>query len=202
MGFHEIQFPPDISYGSKGGPGFKTDIVTTDSGAEQRVSKWSTPRRSYDVAYGVKSLADMQRVITFYTARLGAAYGFRYKDHLDYTSSITGPLFTPAFIDQQIGVGDGVKTTFQLIKTYNDGYITRQRTLTKPVAGTVLIGVGGAQQTSGWSVNTATGIVTFTNAPAYGLVITAGYEFDVPVRFDAASDQGQDRYQEAPSVEA
>ena len=189
MGFHEVQFPPDISYGSKGGPGFKTEILTTDSGSEQRVAKWSTPRRFYDVSFGLKSWQDMKRVISFYIARLGAAYGFRYKDWLDYTSSTTGPVFSPVFTDQQIGVGDGVKTSFQLVKTYNDGFISRTRTITKPVNGTVTIGVGGVQQTSGWTVNSATGIVTFTSAPAYGMLISAGYEFDVPVRFDASSDQ-------------
>ena len=40
------------------------------------------------------------------------------------------------------------------------------------------------EQLSGWTLDAATGIVTFTTAPGSGVIVRAGFEFDVPVRFD------------------
>ena len=71
------------------------------------------------------------------------------------------------------------------MKRYASGAQSWTRTITKPVAGTVRIAVGGVEQPSGWSVDATTGIVTFGAAPSAGIAITAGFEFDVPVRFDS-----------------
>ncbi len=57
------------------------------------------------------------------------------------------------------------------------------RTITKPVAGTVQVYLDGVEQPSGWSVDTTTGLVTFGVPPTLGVEVTAGFEFDVPVRF-------------------
>lgn len=186
MAFHEVQFPVDIGYGSRGGPGFKTDIIAVDSGAEQRTSRWETPLRQFDVSYGVKSRQQLTTLITFYLARKGAQYGFRYKDFSDFRSSADGISATTKD-DQEIGVGDGVVTTFQLIKTYTSGNSVT-RTITKPVTGTVKIAKDGVNQTSGWTADYTTGIITFSSAPADDVVITAGFEFDVPVRFGEGAD--------------
>lgn len=193
MGFHEIQFPTNLSYGSSGGPGFKTDIIVTDSGAEQRVSKWAAPRRRYNAAYSIKTYSDLFAVQKFYIGRLGAANGFRFKDFMDMSSaansfdtSIGGDAVD--YDDVQIGIGNSTTTTFQLIKTYVSGLQTRTRTINKPVTGTVRIGVNGSEVVSGWTVNTETGVITFTVPPTSGHVITAGFEFDVPVRFEKELD--------------
>jgi len=172
--FHEVRFPTDISYGAKGGPGYSTGVVTTDSGWEQRNINWEQGRCEYDVSYGIKSQAQMQRLITFFRARKGKGYGFRYKDWLDYKA-----------VDQTIGTGDASTTAFQLIKVYEDdlGY-SETRTINKPVENTVVIYLDGVFQDSGWSVDTTTGIITFTTVPSTGAVVTADFEFDVPVRFD------------------
>ncbi|MDU4960044.1 MAG: DUF2460 domain-containing protein [Sporomusaceae bacterium] len=171
--FHEVQFPPDISYGVTGGPEYSTDVVITGSGYEQRNVNWSQARCKYQAAHGVKNENQMKRLLAFFRARRGKAYGFRFKDWLDYTG--TGEI---------IGVGDGTTTAFQLIKTYTDdaGY-TEVRKIRKPVEGTVKVYVDNVRQTT-LSVNATTGIMTFTVAPAQNAVITADYEFDVPVRFD------------------
>jgi len=187
MNFSEERFPVDISIGSAGGPGFRTDIVTTDSGAEVRVSRWSRPRHQYDVAYGIKSVALFAVLKAFYVARAGAAYGFRYKDFMDFTSNADGNT-APTNLDQAIGVGNGMQTLFQLQKSYTSGAGTVVRPITKPVAATTLVAKDGVNQTSGWSVNTTSGIITFTTAPANGVVVAAGFEFDVPVRFDKSVD--------------
>lgn len=191
MAFVEApRFPTNISQGSAGGPGFRTSIVTLDSGAEERVGHWSAPRHAYDVRYGIRSYDDVRAVVSFYIARRGPAVGFRFKDWLDYSSSAaaTPGSSTPDDEDQQIGVGDGSDTTFQLVKVYSDAGGSTTRNITKPVSGTTVIALDGVNQASGWTVDTTTGIVTFTSAPGLGVVVTAGYEFDVPVRFGAEID--------------
>jgi uncharacterized protein (TIGR02217 family) len=47
------------------------------------------------------------------------------------------------------------------------------------------LALGGAEQLSAWSVNATTGIVTFAAPPGVGVAVTAGFEFDTPVRFDS-----------------
>lgn len=186
--FHEIQFPGKISYGSTGGPKRLTQIVGLKSGFEERNQTWAHSRRKYNAGIGVQKLGGtpqaIQMVLQFWEARSGPLYGFRWKDWTDFTSHFGGWRVSPAFDDQTIGAGDGVTTTFQLVKSYEDTAGTYVRPINKPVSGTVLIGLGGVNQASGWTVDTTTGIVTFDTAPGNGVQVSAGYEFDVPVRFD------------------
>ena len=180
--FHEVRFPDDISRGARGGPERRTQIVELASGDEERNASWSNSRRRYDAAYGIRRADDLAAVVAFFEARNGRLYGFRWKDWADYKSCL--PSGTPAATDQAIGTGDGTTTGFQLVKVYTSGAQTWIRTITKPVSGTVLVAIDGVEQTTGWSVDTTTGIVSFTSTPAAGAAITAGFEFDVPVRFD------------------
>lgn len=188
MGFHDVTFPVTISYGVTFGPGHSTAIVEVDAGQEERTGRYPEPRRRGNAALGVRSRSDLSTVLTFAIARQGALNGFRWKDWSDYTSA-SDHVSASAYGDQQIGVGDGVTTQFQLVKLYNDGSgFIRTRTIVKPVAGTVTIGVAGSSVGSGWSVNSTTGIVTFSVAPTAGQVITAGYQFECAVRFDVQLD--------------
>jgi uncharacterized protein (TIGR02217 family) len=182
MAFHEIRFPDSISRGAKGGPERRTRIVELASGDEERNASWANSRRRYDVSYGVRRADDLAAVVAFFEARNGRLHAFRFKDWSDYKSSL--PSAAPAPTDQIIGTGNGSTTTFALTKTYASGAQFWARTIIKPVAGTVTVSLNGVAQGSGWSVNTTTGIVTFAVPPATGAVIRAGFEFDVPVRFD------------------
>jgi uncharacterized protein (TIGR02217 family) len=175
-GFHEVQFPPDISYGASGGPGYSTTVVTTMSGHERRNANWAAARGKWNVAHGLKKREQVAALIAFFRARRGRAYGFRFKDWTDFQA-----------FAQVLGVGDGANRTFQLIKNYPSGGEIETRIIAKPVPGTVKLYRDGVEASSGWTVNTATGLVTFTTAPASGVQVTADFEFDVPVRFD--SDQ-------------
>lgn len=186
MAFHEIQFPTDISYGSSGGPGYRTDIIEQESGAKEFVSRRTNALRRYNVAYGIKSRESLTAVYTFYLARMGPAYGFRLKDWLDFTTNDN--LNTATKDDQNLGTGDGSTTTFQLLKRYVSGPATKIRNLTKPVAGTILCALNGVS-TGAFTTDTATGVVTFTAAPGVGVVVTAGCEFDVPVHFGKEVDE-------------
>lgn len=182
MAFDEVQFPTEISFGSAGGPGFNTTIIETDSGAEERVSRWATARRQYDSVYGVRSVDDMTSLREFWIARQGAARGFRFKDFDDFTTG-ANDRETPTDTDETLGTGDASRTAFQLLKTYVSGLITSVRNITKPVTGTVAVSLDDVPQSAGFTVDSTTGVVTFTSPPGVAVVVKAGCEFDVPVRF-------------------
>jgi uncharacterized protein (TIGR02217 family) len=184
--FHEIRFPTAISRASHGGPERRTDVVVLGSGAEERNARWADSRRSYNAGYGVKSLDDLHAVIAFFEERRGRLFGFRWRDPLDCRSC--PPEVTPTALDQPIGTGDGITATFQLAKAYGSAFNPWTRAIKKPVAGTVLIAVAGVTQPPGtaYAIDHTTGLVTFEpgHIPAADDPITAGFEFDVPVRFD------------------
>ncbi|MFC3117651.1 DUF2460 domain-containing protein [Jhaorihella thermophila] len=182
MAFHEVQFPDNISRGARGGPERRTQIVELASGDEERNASWANSRRRYDVAYGIRRADDLAAVVAFFEARNGRLHAFRFKDWADWKSCL--PSQTPAATDQLIGTGDGTTTDFQLVKAYASGTQTWNRAITKPVAGSVTVAIDGVEQATGWSIDTTTGLVTFNAAPASGVSITAGFAFDVPVRFD------------------
>jgi uncharacterized protein (TIGR02217 family) len=182
MAFHDVRFPVSISRGARGGPERRTQIVTLASGDEERNASWAGSRRRYDVSYGVRRADDLAAVVAFFEARNGRLHAFRFKDWSDYKS--TTPSRAPWPTDQAIGTGDGGTTTFQLRKVYESGAQAYARAINKPVAGTLRVALDAVEQWVGWSVNTLTGEVAFDTAPAAGVEITAGFEFDVPVRFD------------------
>lgn len=184
--FHEIRFPVDVARGARGGPGRRTDIVTLASGREHRNSRWSQSRRSYDAGYGIKTLDALHAILVFFEERRGRLYGFRWRDRLDCSSGLPAAAVLPT--DQMIGTGDGSNRVFQLVKTYGSVHAPYIRTITKPVNGTVRVAVNGIEKISpAFTCDPATGLVTFAagQAPAAGETVTAGFQFDVPVRFDS-----------------
>ena len=183
--FHEVRFPTKLSFGSVGGPERRTEIVRLANGFEERNSPWEHSLRRYDAGVGMRSLDDIATLIAFFEARNGQLYAFRWKDWSDFKSC--APLQEISAADQTLGHGDGTKTTFQLLKRYASGDQSYQRPITKPVSGTVSIAVGEAiiPEGTGYTVDVATGLVTLVEPPAPQAVVTAGFEFDVPVRFDA-----------------
>lgn len=184
--FHEIRFPIAISRSAQGGPERRTDVVTLGSGAEERNARWAQSRRAYNAGWGVKSLDELNAVIAFFEERRGRLHGFRWRDPVDWKSC--APSATPAPTDQVIGTGDGVQRVFQLVKTYGSRFAPYRRTIAKPVAGSIRVAVDGAEQAQGraFSADTATGRIEFAASfvPRPSARITAGFEFDVPVRFD------------------
>lgn len=185
-GFHDIRFPLEIALGARGGPERRTEIVTTATGREERNARWAHSRRKYDAGYGVKSITRLAEVIAFFEERRGRLYGFRFRDRLDWTSAPGNA--TPTPLDQAIGSGDGVRSEFQLTKRYGGSFAPYARPIVKPVAGSVRIAVNGVEKVLGthFALDAATGAITFQNGyiPASGAAVTAGFIFDVPVRFD------------------
>jgi uncharacterized protein (TIGR02217 family) len=186
MTFHNVRFPIDLAFGATGGPERRTDIVTLGSGAEERNARWANSRRSWNVGSGIRALDDLHTILTFFEERRGRLHGFRFRDPADWKSC--PPQQTPSATDQVLGTGNGTLTTFRLRKAYGSPALAWHRTITKPVAGSVALAVDGAAQTLGVhaTVDHDTGLVVFQSGhiPQPGAVVTAGYEFDVPVRFD------------------
>lgn len=167
--FVDTLFPFDISYNSIGATRFQTDVSQVDSGADQRIRRWDQPLMEYDIAYGVRTMEQLHGLIAFFRAMRGKLYSFKYKDHMDHTSTTAVAVEArkpPAvsFTDQALGTGDGSTYKFQLKKAYAtpDGAYDFLRPIYKPMGGTVRVGIQGVE-TANFVVDLMTGIVTFTS---------------------------------------
>ncbi len=182
--YDDVLYPLALGRDAGVSPEFSTTVAVTASGHERRSSLWSDARLSFDVGPGIRSEKELGTLISFFRARRGAARAFRLSDPFDFSSNaMTG---TPGPLDQTIATGDGLAARFPLIKSYGanspSGFDEAQiRRITRPRAETVRVAVDGAEVT-GWSLQ-AGGVLLFEEAPPQGAAITAGFLFDVPVRF-------------------
>ncbi|MEY4270696.1 MAG: hypothetical protein RLZZ58_1912 [Pseudomonadota bacterium] len=187
MAFDDVHFPIAIGREASVITEFSTDVISADSGYEQRSTLWQDARMQYDAGPGVRSEADVRALIDFYRARRGAARGFRFRDPIDQSSAADGGV--PAATDQRIGTGDGTARNFALVKVYGAGEagatVPQQRAIRLPDPAAISVAVGGAVTTS-WALLPG-GVIRFDVPPAPGAAVTAGFLFDVPVRF--ARDQ-------------
>jgi uncharacterized protein (TIGR02217 family) len=184
--FHDVLFPLAVSFGATGGPERRNEIVALTSGREKRNARLSQSRHHYDAGTGLRSLDDLHEVIAFFEARRGSLHAFRFRDPFDMKSCAPGA--TPAPTDQLLGSGDGATTAFALVKTYGTGDDAHRRFIMRPVDGSLRVAVAGLEKVSpaDFTFNAATGEIVFAEGvvPAAGAAVTAGYVFDVPVRFD------------------
>jgi uncharacterized protein (TIGR02217 family) len=175
--FDDVLFPIAIGAEASVAPGFSTNVVTSASGHEFRNANWSQARLRFDAGPGVRGDAELEALIAFFRARRGPAVGFRFRDPYDFSSAtMTGAVSAS---DQEIGTADGVNAVFALVKHYGEG---ETRRITRPVAGTVRVAIDGIEQIGGWTLGEG-GTVAFGAPPPEGALVTAGFEFDVPVRF-------------------
>ncbi|WP_313103129.1 DUF2460 domain-containing protein [Brevundimonas sp.] len=178
MAFHEVRLPARLAFGSTGGVERRTEITTLGSGFERRSTPWAEGRRRYLIGAGLRSLDDMAALTAFFEARRGRLYGFRFRDFADFKSCAPGE--SVAATDQRIGTGDGARRMFRLGKTYGD----HVRRIAKPVEGSARVAVNGVETTA-FALDHLTGEMTLATPPMSGAVVTAGFVFDTPVRFDA-----------------
>ena len=175
----------DISLGSAWGPRWNNQMVETGSGDLTVVIAWDHPLRQGRVMSGIKREEDIYTLYSFMLAIRGNGYAFRFKDWTDYRSGAPTLRDPITAADQNIGTGDGSATTFQLRKVYTSGALQYVRPIKKPIGSTVKVAVDGVEVFSpaSWSVAETTGIVTFTSPPGDGLIVSAGFEFDIPCMF-------------------
>jgi uncharacterized protein (TIGR02217 family) len=181
-GFHDVRLPLTLAMGASGGPERATEIVRLASGRERRNARWAVSRRRWEVGGAAMRLDLAHELIAFFEARGGRLNGFRFRDPVDWKSCAPTSEVSP--LDQPLGEGDGERTEFQLIKRYASGGAWADRVIARPAAESVVVAVDGAAM-SAFSIDEASGRVTFDTAPAAGAVLTAGFRFDTPVRFDA-----------------
>lgn len=182
--FHDVRFPLSLAFGAVGGPERNTQIVQMASGSERRSAVWAGSRRRWDVGSAVTSLDELHDLVAFFEARRGPLFGFRFRDMMDDRSCAPEQTVSPT--DQILGTGTGSQTLFALSKTYGDV----SRRIWKPVEGSVRIAFDGSELQSEFTVDHATGEVTFDSAPAAGIAVTAGFQFDCPARFEADRIEG------------
>lgn len=196
--YDDVLFPTDISYGSVGGPGFRSHAVVTDSGVDEVVARWSRPRRSWDVSYALRKPDKAKTLQDFYTAVGGISNSWRFKPPHDFTTAPTATQEhyqgspaqpAPSSTDVLLGVGDGTTTTFQLRKAYTVASRTAYVPITKPVSGTTKVSRNDVEDLAGWTVNTSTGVVTYSVAPGAGVNVKAGCDFNVEARFGEELDR-------------
>ncbi|GAA0269906.1 hypothetical protein GCM10009127_07390 [Alteraurantiacibacter aestuarii] len=177
--FDDVIYPLALGRDAAVSPEFSTAIVLTASGHERRNSQWSDARLRFDVGPGIRSENELGTLIRFFRARRGAARGFRLSDPFDFSSNVmTG---TPGMLDQNIGTGDGLTASFQLTKSYGEVADPQIRPITRPRAETIQVAIDGVAS-SAWLLDQG-GKIVFIIAPPAGSTITAGFLFDVPVRF-------------------
>lgn len=184
MAFHEIRFPAGLSFGSVGGPERRTEIVTLANGHEERNSPWAQSRRRYDAGLGLRALDDVAELVAFFEARAGQLHGFRWKDWADYKSCL--PSASVSALDQALGEGDDRQQDFALRKAYRSGGQVHWRAITHPVRGTLRVALAGRPMAEGvdWDCDYSRGLLQFRDPVPRRAAVTAGFEFDVPVRFD------------------
>jgi uncharacterized protein (TIGR02217 family) len=181
--FHEVRLPARLAFGCTGGIERRTEVTSLASGFERRSTPWAQGRRRYLIATATRPLDEAAQLVAFFEARRGRLAGFRFRDPADFKSC--APSAQPTASDQPLGTGDGERVDFPLIKTYGSGPDAVVRSIAKPVAGTVKVAVAGVALASGaFTIDAATGLVTLSAAPAAGAMVSAGFEFDTPVRFD------------------
>jgi uncharacterized protein (TIGR02217 family) len=173
------EFPGTPSYGFISQPMYKTEIVVTATGRQERFRLWEYPLHRYTVTIGPRMEGEISELLSFYHAVGGEYSGFRFRDWANYKSCLIDD--TPAATDQPL-VQIGTSLAYQLVKEYTIGGQTQQRIITKPVASTILVAQNSVPTTTGWTLNASTGIITFGSAPTPP--VTWGGLFDVPVRFD------------------
>lgn len=196
MAFHDVRFPDKILRGAVGGPKWNTTVGTTDTGFEQRNQNWSASRRSWVVARRIVRESDLRDLLDFFQCRSGKAHGFLFRDPSDYYVGLshtpgTGMVHAGA---HNFATGNASATVYQLTKRYSSGGVTVDRKITRPLdpgradapdnAVAIKVYLAGVDQPTGWSLNYATGVLTFTSPPGNGVAIGWGGMFDIPARFD------------------
>ncbi len=181
-GFHDVSLPMKFALGAAGGPEWKTQVTQLASGKEFRNGLWAGSRRRWDVGGAIQSHEDLEALTAFFEARRGKLHSFRFRDITDWKSCALSADVSP--LDQLVGLGDGVRTQFALLKGYESGGESISRSILKPVASSIRVSFDGIEISDGWHFDSDEKALVFDTAPTNETLITAGFEFDLHARFD------------------
>lgn len=187
MAFYDARLPDEYLYGSGFGPSLPVNVLETATGHEFRNSRQAQARHRMRIGVPLRTLAQMASLKSHFMEFRGALHSFPVKDFSDFSTRSDGQS-APTNTDQTLGTGDGVRTTFQLLKQYDEhGGDPYPRALTLPITNTVVVALNGTP-TALFTVSRTNGIVTFNSPPLMGQVVTAGCQFDVPSRYIKSGD--------------
>ena len=190
MSFRDIYLPSAVpGYPCISVPRTKTSILVTAGGGERRNQEWEHPLHCFILPEAPgRDWQVVESLKNHWLNVSGPAYSFPFRDPLDFASCLlTKPNLVPATsdTDQEIGIGTGFTTSFQLVKKYTTASYTYTRTIHLPVLATVEIAIDSVPiPDTDYSISRPGGIVTFDVAPGVGAEITAGFLFDCEVRFE------------------
>lgn len=171
-----------------GGPEGSTTIVRSPlSGVSQRNVNRYDPLHRYAINTALLTPTQLNNLRAFFRCRDAQGRGFRLLDMTEFWAAADGTPTSPVGAPNLFGTGDGSTTVFGLYKTYSSGGVTRTRRIVKPISGTVAIYKNDVLQTvtTHYTIDHATGIVTFLTAPTNGHTLKWTGRFHVPVYFGA-----------------
>lgn len=194
MGRFRDEYAPAgmASIGWVSSPEWSTQITRVDSGAEGANQRWADPLRKFSSPEGIRSMAVFEDIKDQWLVMGGPAHTWPLRDPTDFASvrlHCMGEVPDLTGLDQAVGAGDGITTEFRLLKTYTRGAFSYVREIQLPIVSTVIVLVDGVDPATlpiplAHTVSRYGGVVTFTPAPLAGAVITAGFLFDIEVRFE------------------
>lgn len=197
--FVDIYAPSSIKgYPCVSTPRWNTTMTGADSGDEVANQNWANPLYRFTLPDAIRDHTAIEALKDHWMVMRGPFHLWPFRDPLDFASvPLECANVVPAIsgADQALGVGDGVETQFQLRKVYQVGSQSYSRRIYLPVTSSVVLEMNGLDPTTpnptlpggpySFTVDRTTGVVTFTAPPVAGVVLTAGFLFDVAVRFEA-----------------
>jgi uncharacterized protein (TIGR02217 family) len=171
-------------------PQTRTKIIANAGGSERRNQDWEHPLMRFVAPEAIaREWSVVWGLIVHWRIMRGPHRSWPARDPMDFSScDLTRPnqVPTPSATDQAIGTGDGFTERFQLTKTYSLGPETYVRTVHLPVLASVIVAVDGiVADPATYTVSRPGGVVQFVTAPDEDAEITAGFLFDVEVRFES-----------------
>jgi uncharacterized protein (TIGR02217 family) len=176
MSFINVRLPTQVEINAVRREREPVEIVTTDAKFEVRNVRHAQGLFEYDISFPTQDYDGtiIAAVKDMFKASRGGLYAFRFRDWDPENHLLS---------DEVIGTGTGALTTFQITKTWTVGGQSQVRNITRPVSA-LTVKVNSVTQVSGYSIDYATGILTFSVAPANGLSVSVSGTYDIPVRFD------------------
>lgn len=183
--FHDIRLPVQFGFGAQASLERRTEVLLLGSGRESRNAVWARARRRFDIGPAIQTLERATQLMEFFEARMGRLHAFRFRDFTDFA---TGPVNRPVTpFDQALAPMEGDPRRFQLRKAYRSGPGEVFRAITLPVPESLRVAVNGTEVLAGrdYTLDPLSGMVTLTPVPPPAAIITAGFAFDIAVRFEA-----------------
>lgn len=168
-----IELDPCVANGFTGGPEWNTRITPMKNGHERRNAEWSAPRGRWTAPFQNITDTEYREIKRVFDACRGQAFGFLFKDYLDFKAAL-----------ESLGNAPSGSTAVQLVKTSTAGAGSYTRTITRPLATGFTLYQNGVAKAG--TLDPDTGLFTPTTAWTAGQPLTWTGEFRIPVRF--ASD--------------